>query len=60
MDIEDTCLSSQNLMRVMELKKELVQKITELSPFLPNNSLDDLVDGLGGTSQVAEVRNLLM
>ena len=50
-------LSPQD-MRVVKLKQELVQKIVELSPFLPNNSLDELIDGLGGPSQVAEVRNL--
>ena len=44
--------------RVLKLKQELVQKIVELSPFLPNHSLDELIDGLGGPSQVAEVRNL--
>ena len=47
-------LSPQD-MRVVKLKQELVQKIVELSPFLPNNSLDELIDGLGGPSQVAEV-----
>ena len=49
-------LSPQD-MRVVKLKQELVQKIVELSPFLPNNSLDELIDGLGGPSHVAEVRN---
>ena len=44
----------------MELKNELVQKILELDPYLPNNSLDDLVDGLGGSSQVAEVSVIVL
>ena len=45
-------------LKVFKLKQELVQKIVELSPFLPNNSLDELIDGLGGPSQVAEVRTM--
>ena len=31
-------------LKVFKLKQELVQKIVELSPFLPNNSLDELID----------------
>ena len=40
---------------VRKLKTKLMDIINELSPLLPTNSLDHLVDGLGGPSCVAEV-----
>ena len=54
MDMSTANLTPKDL-KVIQLKKELVEKIVELSQYLPNNSLDELVDGLGGKSQVAEV-----
>lgn len=43
-------------MTVRKMKEELEKKIEALGPLLPHNSLDELIDGLGGPSQVAEVR----
>ena len=59
MDMSTANLTPKDL-KVIQLKKELVEKIVELSQYLPNNSLDELVDGLGGKSQVAEVGISLM
>ena len=41
---------------VRKMKEELEQRIEELGPLLPHNSLDELIDGLGGPSHVSEVR----
>ena len=40
---------------VRKLKTKLTDIINDLSPHLPTNSLDHLIDGLGGPSHVAEV-----
>ena len=37
------------------LLKTLLDKLEKLSPFLPGNALDELMDGLGGPSMVAEM-----
>ncbi len=37
------------------MKDELERKIVTLGPLLPHNSLDELIDGLGGITCVAEV-----
>ncbi|OQV20491.1 Protein strawberry notch-like protein 1 [Hypsibius exemplaris] len=39
----------------MMLKQDLLDKFNELAMRLPNNTLDDLVDRLGGPSSVAEM-----
>ena len=40
----------------VKLKEELLHKLDVLSPYLPHNTLDELVMGLGGAHAVAEVR----
>ena len=40
---------------VRKLKTKLMDMINELSSHLPTNSLDHLIDGLGGPNYVAEV-----
>ena len=40
---------------VRKLKTKLMDTINELSSRLPTNSLDHLIDGLGGPGRVAEV-----
>ena len=50
-------MSGMRNVTVKTMKEELLRKIAELSPLLPNNSLDELINGLGGPSQVAEVRH---
>ncbi len=37
------------------MKEELLKKLDVLSPHLPTNTLDELIDGLGGTRAVAEM-----
>ena len=39
----------------MKLKEDLLHKLDGLSPYLPHNTLDELVMGLGGSHAVAEV-----
>ena len=34
------------------MKEELLRKLEVLSPHLPPNTLDELIDGLGGPSRV--------
>lgn len=46
--------SSVDLCRTM--KKELLEKLGILSRVLPPNTLDELIDDLGGPDNVAEVR----
>lgn len=41
--------------QVWELRKELVNFLEELGPRLPFNTLDELIQQLGGPSVVAEV-----
>lgn len=44
----------------MEMKEELMDRLDELSPRLPFNTLDELIHELGGPSKVAEVRIKLL
>lgn len=37
------------------MKEELISKLDILSHYLPTNTLDELIDGLGGTTCVAEM-----
>lgn len=37
------------------MKEGLLQKLEVLSPHLPTNTLDELIDGLGGPGKVAEM-----
>ena len=37
------------------MKEELLRKLEVLAPHLPTNTLDELIEGLGGPRQVAEM-----
>ena len=41
------------------MKNELLEKLDVLAPFLPPNTLDELIDELGGPDRVAEVKIFL-
>lgn len=50
---------SQSALRtvtVRKMKEELMKKLEILGPKLPANTLDELIDELGGPSHVAEVK----
>lgn len=50
------CLESMSgLVAVNKMKDELGRRLAILGPMLPTNSLDELIDGLGGPSKVSEV-----
>lgn len=49
-----------SLQQVARDRKELLEKIEALGNVLPKNSLDQLINELGGPSQVAEVHKLIM
>lgn len=38
-----------------QMKDDLLRKLEILSPHLPTNTLDELIDGMGGPRQVAEM-----
>lgn len=40
-----------------KMKKELLEKLEDLAEDLPPNTLDELIDDLGGPENVAEVKN---
>ena len=42
--------------RAILMKQELLDMCEEVGPFLPNNTLDELIDELGGPQNVAEVK----
>lgn len=50
--------SEASLLQVAQDRKEFLEKIEGLGNLLPKNSLDQLINGLGGPNQVAEVSYL--
>uniref|UniRef100_A0A8C5LUG7 Protein strawberry notch homolog 1 n=1 Tax=Leptobrachium leishanense TaxID=445787 RepID=A0A8C5LUG7_9ANUR len=52
----DDCVTSQDAVeRAQQMKKELLDKLDQLSEALPPNTLDELIDELGGPENVAEM-----
>ncbi|KAM4810116.1 protein strawberry notch homolog 1 [Rhinophrynus dorsalis] len=51
-----SCVTSQDAVeRAQQMKKELLDKLDELAEALPPNTLDELIDELGGPDNVAEM-----
>lgn len=52
-----SCLTSQDAVEHAQMmKKELLEKLEDLAEDLPPNTLDELIDELGGPENVAEVQ----
>ena len=43
--------------RTKDMKQELLRKVEEIGVFLPNNTLDELIDCLGGPNHVRSLND---
>lgn len=54
---DSSCLTSHDAVELAQkMKKELLEQLEDLSEDLPPNTLDELIDELGGPENVAEVQ----
>lgn len=52
----NSCMTSQDAVeRAQQMKKEVLDKLDDLAEALPPNTLDELIDELGGPDNVAEM-----
>uniref|UniRef100_A0A6I8SVM9 Protein strawberry notch homolog 1 n=1 Tax=Xenopus tropicalis TaxID=8364 RepID=A0A6I8SVM9_XENTR len=55
-NVSNSCVTSQDAVeRAQQMKKELLDKLENLAEALPPNTLDELIDELGGPDNVAEM-----
>ncbi|XP_068609448.1 protein strawberry notch homolog 1 [Brachionichthys hirsutus] len=55
-EIQDGCITSQDSVEhAQKMKRQLVDELEELAEQLPPNTLDELIDELGGPENVAEM-----
>lgn len=53
---QDSCITSQDSVEhAQKMKRDLLEQLEELAEDLPPNTLDELIDELGGPENVAEV-----
>lgn len=53
---QDNCITSQDAVEnAQKMKRNLLEELEELAEDLPPNTLDELIDELGGPENVAEV-----
>lgn len=55
MTVFGICLGGDAIDKAFQMKRELLERIELLGEKLPPNTLDQLIDDLGGTENVAEV-----
>ncbi len=54
---QESCITSQDAVEhAQKMKRDLLEKLEELAEELPPNTLDELIDELGGPENVAEVQ----